>query len=266
MHIFRRSIYDTRCPKHPHSPIRQYEWRPQEPCLVNPIICNHVRTWSVSTLCYVYIYGPGTTQKSKPSQSLCHRINICQLSVTSSVVGINSSALATVYELIWLNISNYIRLAVSDSIRLTVSDSIQFTVSDSIWLSVFWFSLNVFIFDLSYIIWVILQLDFSESHIVQGVLGIIQHWNRGIFHNYENLNFFGENTLNFSKIREEKYGEVILIPLIQWKSSDRIKNKKVDWVIETTGELCWPKGKRDLSGGIPWKIQLLYSGSGYVHT
>ena len=35
--MVRRSIYDTRRPEHPHSPIRQYEQSPQRNCFTTPL-------------------------------------------------------------------------------------------------------------------------------------------------------------------------------------------------------------------------------------
>ena len=54
---------------------------------------------------------------------------------------------------------------------------------------------NAIIFDLSHIISFTPQSVFRESHIGQGVLEIIQHWNRGIFHNSDRWTFFSKNTL-----------------------------------------------------------------------
>ena len=50
----RRSIYDTRQPEHPHSPIRQYEQRPQGPPFTASL--HGILTGHGPTLRYVYIY------------------------------------------------------------------------------------------------------------------------------------------------------------------------------------------------------------------
>ena len=99
----------------------------------------------------------------------------------------------TVYELIWLPGSDLIWIAISYLIWLIVSDLIWLTVFDLIWLRFFdWIQLmfNILIFNLSHIIRVPYQSGFREYHIGQSVFEIIQHWNRGIFHNYENSNLF----------------------------------------------------------------------------
>ena len=59
---------------------------------------------------------------------------------------------------------------------------------------------NAFIFHSSHIIRVPPQLGFSESHIGQGMSKIIQHWNCGIFHDFENSNWFWQkHSKNFEK-------------------------------------------------------------------
>ena len=143
----RRYIYKTIQTKHSHPPIRRYKKQPLGTRFLGLVAWNPSRTQYGSVLhyVYVYVYGQSTPSTSQPPRALFWRIKSHYVSVARSVIGIGVSALATVYALIqltvsdwiWLTISNWIQLTVSKLILLTFSDLIQLTVSGSIWLSVF---------------------------------------------------------------------------------------------------------------------------------
>ena len=85
------------------------------------------------------------------------------------IIGIGSSTLIIVSDLIQHTIYDWIRLTFYDLIWLTISDLIWLIIYDSIELLV-----RVFIFDSIHIIWFPVQLSFRDPHIVQSVLQTIQ--------------------------------------------------------------------------------------------
>ena len=215
-----RSIYNTRWPKHPHSPIRRYERHPQglatrtcyiESCPTRPAICLrlHIRLrlkyHTVSIL-------PQTSSARLLRWDLANRrisypspraLSLASAIPHDSTVPNWFNCLflsrfnSLVPELIWLKGSELGLLFISDSIWLFFSFLIWPIVSELIHLKIFdwirisffgliWLTSYVFIFDSSHVIWVPLQSGFRESHIGQGVFKIIQHWNCEIFHYSEN--------------------------------------------------------------------------------
>ena len=140
-----RSIYDTRRPKHPHSPIRWYERCPQVSASFSPLY--GILPWHglifdtyMSTVLALRQHHDHCEQSITASRS---RLFLRQISKASVVVNIGSSALSTVsdfirlilFDLIWITVFYLIQLNVSDLVWLTVSDLIQIIVSDLIQLT-----------------------------------------------------------------------------------------------------------------------------------
>ena len=69
------------------------------------------------------------------------------------------------------------------SVFLTRFNSRFSTGFDSRFFYSIWLAFNAIVFNSSHIFRVPFQSGFRKSHIGQGVFEIIQHWNRGIFHN-----------------------------------------------------------------------------------
>ena len=136
------SIYDTRHPKHPHSPMCCYEQHPYEPpswthymesylgtayyTLHIPIRLLHQHIWLYRDLCKHAVSASRTCTLS------------CQLSDAIAVICVGSFAL------------------------VTISDLIQTSFSD-----LFWILVHTFVFGFIHIIQVPFQSRFMESHIGQ---------------------------------------------------------------------------------------------------
>ena len=90
---------------------------------------------------------------------------------------------------VWLDLTRYFRLHNTRNFFLDLTHSFGLDLTlffkDSIRLTY-----NESIFNLSHNIRVTSQSGFKESHLGQCVFEIIQHWNCGIFHNFENWNCF----------------------------------------------------------------------------
>ena len=147
-------------------------------------------------------------------------------------------------------ISDWTPLAVSDLIKLHVYDSIRLKVFDWIQLSFFPIShtFNKTIFNSSPIIRVTFQSSFRESHIVKGVFKIPQHWNIGIFHDSENINWFWlEHSKRVEKSESMNKDKDWSSSPIQCKVSEGKKKRKRK------------KGKSWLSD---WNYQIILSAQG----
>ena len=104
---------------------------------------------------------------------------------------------------LWLDKTHYFRLDSTRRFKLHLTYIFWFDLTQ--FFNSIWFTFNAFILYLSHIIRVPPQSGFRESDIVQGVFKIIQHWNCGIFHNSENLNWFWwEYSKSFENRRIER--------------------------------------------------------------
>ena len=101
-----------------------------------------------------------------------------------------------------------------NSVFSTQFDSRFLTGFDSGFFNSIWLTFNAIIISLRLIIRVPFQSGFRDSHIFQVLFEIIQHWNRVIFHNSDNSNYFWREHSKNRKIRVEKLSSV---NLIQWK-------------------------------------------------
>ena len=132
----RWSIYNTRWPKHPHSPIHLYIRRPQGPNPLAPlhgILTNtaHSRSISMSQFtfpCGVKIYSNSDNSTAASTARPLPR----QLSALGPVIGIGHFVWLSGYDLIWLTGPNLIQLTGTELIQLDGTDVIQTTVSDLI--------------------------------------------------------------------------------------------------------------------------------------
>ena len=93
--------------------------------------------------------------------------------------------------------------------------STRFNSRFSIWLDSIGFfpgsirlTTNTFIFNPNHIIRIPSQSGFREYHIGQGVFEIPQHWNCGIFHNYDNWNYVWREHSNKTKKSEKRRGKI----------------------------------------------------------
>ena len=83
---------------------------------------------------------------------------------------------------------------------------------DSIVFYSIWLMANVFIFDSIHKILIPFQLRSMDPHIGQGVFEILQHWNCGILHNYDNLNCVWQEHSNKIEKSEKRTGKNVSTP------------------------------------------------------
>ena len=139
---------------------------------------HYMESWLDTFRPYAISTSPSEVLESFPTsqytQSLRRCVKSCQVSDTSTVIGIRISALATI----------------SDWIRLTVFDLIL---------------LSFLPFDLTYVKRIYYQFETHHSSPIPVMLWVVPHWtgclqknqylNHRIFHNYESLNWFLQRTL-----------------------------------------------------------------------
>ena len=140
---FRRSIYNTRWPEHPHSPIHRYKRHPQGPHLHVPVVWNpsctrtystlrqllriHLRSWN---FCRHHQHHEHWTTASRASSSP-H-----QISDASAIIGIGRSVLEAV--------SHWIQLTCS---LIWLDSMVVFIWLDSIVVSIWLGSIIIIWFD-----------------------------------------------------------------------------------------------------------------------
>ena len=153
---FIRSIYETRRPDHPHLSILRYKWLPQG-STSRP---HYMESWSAKDLWSTSTSTPMSTPLSSlPTLQFLHARHHHVNSPSTSRISYQTRALSLTSEFLrWPPFPTWFNL-----LFLTWFNSLFSTAFDS-FLNSFQLAFNVFIFNLSHIIWVPFQSSFRESH------------------------------------------------------------------------------------------------------
>ena len=176
----RRSIYETMRPELCDLPIRHYKQRPQGPtslALLHVILPSYRLIYTTPTSTSMVRRRHDFRKHSAAtsiSLSLCH-----QVFEASSFIIIDSSALVAFFGLVLFDSTHLVWMDSTHGFWLDLTQFVFLRLNSYLTLSHFKSHHSSPI-----------HSGFMESHVVQGVLKIIQHWNGGIFHSSDNLNIF----------------------------------------------------------------------------
>ena len=152
------SIYNTRWPKHPHLPILWYKWLPHGPALWT----HYMESWIGTDWTYTTSTSMSTVLEFPLTSwfpwSLRCRVKSHQVSDASAIIGIGSSALATISDLTQFHLPCLIWF---DSLFPTWFD-VRFLIWFDLWFLI-WYDSIIFNW-----IWLMFKVSiFDSSHIIQ---------------------------------------------------------------------------------------------------
>ena len=170
--MFRRYIYKTRQPAHPHSPIRKYEQRPQGP----PPRPRYMKSCPDTAL----LYATSTSTSTATSTTSCIAITFTITARTAQLCQYPAHHRISCPTLVLSSASAVSLVTVFNLIRLTIFGLIRLNCGYNLTrLTCFFYSIrlssNVFIFNTSHTNRITSQSGFRDFRIGQSVFGIFQH-------------------------------------------------------------------------------------------